>query len=271
MKKKLSVSQKRLLLCLVIVIIFMSAYQFIYTKYENMAENYIAQTQLANQQIAQSKTDLAQEDTLTKETKEVTSKIDDIITAFPVKLTKEDNLVFIQNLEKALGIDIPSVDVSDPSEFYKTILPIRNETGFDMIVLPAASSDTTVTTSDSSTPDAGTITDGSTSTDTTTSNNQTTDLSAQVMKGLVCPISISFKITEEKFIKLLDYINTYPERTSIADTSLSYDSSTGELICNMTINRYVLIGSGKDYQEPDIGDISIGTDSLFGTSTETQK
>lgn len=286
MKKKLTDNQKRLILCFVIILIFIAAYQFIYTEYEDSAQDYIAKADTVKQQITQRKMDLAQEDTLTQQTADINKSIDAIIAEYPVKLMKEDNLVFIEDMERALGLDIPSVDVLDTKEFYTTVLPIRNEVGLDMIAEALPSAGTEALAGDSTSTVAGTsatadgtttATDGTTANDTTGENttgtstttgdsaDQTADTQTQYMEALVCPISISFQTTEKQFLKVLDYINNNKERTSVAGVSLNYDSTSGELICNMTINRYVLIGSGKEYQEPDIGDISIGTDNLFGT------
>lgn len=295
MKKKLTDNQKRLILCFVIILIFIAAYQFIYTKYEDSAQDYIAKADTVKQQITQREMDLAQEDTLTQQTADIKKSIDAMIAEFPVKLMKEDNLVFIEDMERALGLSIPSVDVLDTKEFYTTVLPIRNEVGLDMIADVAAgtatsegtspsagtapsadTSQSTATTADGNAADTAVATTeaGSSATDSTSpadteeSSQEATDTPAQYMKVLVCPISISFQANEKQFIKVVDYINSNPERTSIADASLSYDSATGELVCNMTINRYVLIGSGMEYKEPDIGDISIGKDNLFGSTTD---
>jgi hypothetical protein len=87
------------------------------------------------------------------------------------------------------------------------------------------------------------------------------------MTGLKSSINISFKVTTDKFLKLLDYIYEYPQKTSVSDVALNYDGSTGDLMCSMTIKRYALKGNGKKYEEPYIGNISIGTDDIFGTKS----
>lgn len=293
MKKKLSVGQKRLLVCLVIVAIFVLTYQFIYIKFEDQAANYKARTDEVEQQIAQRKSDLAQEDTWTLENEELKQQIDGTLTFYPVKLTKEDNLIFIEKMEKKLKISTLAVDVLDTTVFYTTKLPIRNEAGLDMLTEAVGIS---AIAGDSST-DITMHTAGADSVDVDSENadsmpgmNETKDIgnadseatdrlssgngvsadiventAVQPMVALVCPINISMQITEKELLKLIQYIRNYPELTTIGDTNLNYDSSTGKLICNMTINRYVLVGSGREYEEPDIGDISIGTDSLFGT------
>ncbi len=277
MKKKLTVNQVRLLICLVIVAIFSLSYQFIYLQFEKQAENYQIKSEETKQMIVQRNEDLANEDSMTEQTKEMNTQIDTIIDHYPVKITKEDDLIFIEEMEKELGIDIPSVSVLDSAVFYTTILPIRAAEGEEPSdLVPAADSAEGATEANA---DAATVTgegtvteaaDATATADAGTSADAANVISDQFMTGVTSSISISFQITEKQFRKLVDYINEYPERTSIASTSLSYDSSTGELVGSMTINRYALTGSGKVYEEPYIGDISIGTDNIFGKPYEAE-
>ncbi|MDD3174389.1 MAG: hypothetical protein PHF63_12160 [Herbinix sp.] len=324
-KKKLTGNQIRLLLCLVIVIIFALSYEYIYIKFEDLAEDYNSKTQTTNQLILQREQDITQQDTLKAKTKDISNQYEEIINAYPVKITKEDDLIFIEELKKELGINIPSANISvlDSTEFYTTILPIRDEEGNEIIISGDSSqtSDTTAVSTDSSSADldSSTVstdtastsmdtaasTSGSTTTNTdeaafsetdisgTTENsgtsstgttdgtttdgtttNKTTDGTAtdttgqQYMTGLQSSINITFQTTNKDFKKLVDYINKYPQKTSITNASLSFDSATGELMASMTINRYALSGTGKVYEEPYVGDISIGTDDLFGTTTK---
>ena len=285
MKKKLSTGQKRLLFCLVIVAIFVLTYQFIYISYEDQASDYAARTEDVKQQIVQRKSNLEQEDEWTLETGQIEDEISGKLLSYPVKLTKEDNLVFIEDMEKKLGISIPSVEVLDTAVFYTTKLPVRNEAGLDMLAEAVG----TASVSESSTDGNTDMTEvDSVSIDGTTADSAAVDSAAadssaadseaaapsventagQYMVALVCPIKISMQITEKELLKLTGYIRKYPELTTIGDAALNYDGSTGKLICSMTINRYVIVGSGREYEEPDIGDISIGTDSLFGTPTK---
>jgi hypothetical protein len=357
MKNKLTGSQIRLLICLVVVAIFSLSYQYIYTEFENLADSYSTKTKTTNQLIRQRQDDLAKEEEYKSKTEEMTQKCEAIINAYPVNITKEDDLIFIEKLEKALNITIPSANISiaDNIQVYQTILPIRDKDGNEILgsasstpttaaatdtgaVTPAVLSDTTDTSatgaeatttasdtattdksatstgnsatvagntatlsqtelSDTSssnssnntttrTADTGTDTSGATASGTNTSENASsgntvlgTDTGSagaasanpsgqQYMKALQSRITITFQTTNRDFRKLVDYLNQYPEKLSITDASLSYDNSTGQLMANMTINRYALTGTGKVYEEPYIGDIRIGTKDLFGTETD---
>jgi hypothetical protein len=67
---------------------------------------------------------------------------------------------------------------------------------------------------------------------------------------------------------MVDYINNYPSRSVIDSISVSADGTTNMLTGSMVIKRYALAGSGKAYQEPQIDDIGVGTDDIFGIDSD---
>lgn len=288
MKKKVSGRHIRLLLCLLMAAIFALSYQYIYVKYEDQADDYNGKAEHTRQLITQRRDELANADTLKAQTEEITKDYEEIINAYPVKLTKEDNLIFIEQLEKALKIDIPSVEIHDSSDFYKTILPARDKDGNELAVnAPASGGDNTVAQGAAegvseqpaneadvsgeleNAGQAGEAADEASVSGTGSEGASGTDASGQqFMLAVQSQIDISFQTTNDDFLRLVDYISNYPEKTSITNAALSYDSSTGGLMASMTINRYALTGTGKEYDEPDIGKISIGTDNLFGTPSK---
>jgi hypothetical protein len=274
-------------------------------KYSDKAVKVEAKTEDVKKQIEKRTIELADEKQLESKYKDVNSQLENKIKTYPVKIQKEDNLVFVEKIEKDLNMDIQIVNVGESKEFYKTILPIRNEKG-EVVTTTQGNTDTagattatttgsTATTNSAVTTDNATTTNNATTTDTntvnadqnnpqptaaattngTSTNNTNTgttdgvaptqDASAQQnMVSMQCPIDVSFQTTYQGFKDFVKYINTYSEKTSLSNLSLTYDASSGDLVCSVTINRYSLIGTGKKYVEPDIGNISIGTDNIFG-------
>lgn len=297
--KKLTGKQLRLIITLSIVIIFALSYKYIYMHFVGLAGDYKEKTELLNAQINQRKDELTREDKILADTVELNSQIDGILNAFPITLTKEENLLFIETMEKDLRMEITPITISDPSAFYTTKLPIRDENGKEIIVneeTPQASPDAapsetiTENTSDATGSDtaveneaaavndaAGTTEEAAVVNDAAATTGETAEVNAstgeeatgqQFMTVLQSSINITFQTTYPKFKRVLKYIGEYPEKMSVSNATLSYDSSTGELLAAMTITRYALTGTGKKYEEPYIGDISIGTDNIFGDPLE---
>lgn len=275
--KKITKEQIRLINLLIIVIIFALSYRYVYMYFVDQTASYTEKTELLKTQISQRKNELEKEDEIKAETEEMNAQIEDIIASLPVSLTKEDNLLFIETMEEKLRMNIPSVVVSDPEVFHVTNLPIRDENGQELPVVTDASQPLTDTVqSGTTTEEANDSINGETQViegSSADANNVSTKAESNVidphyMTGMKSSITITFQTTYQKFKKVLDYINQYPEKTSVIKTALSYDPSTGNLVATMTLDRYALTGTGKTYEEPYIGDISIGTDNLFGAPVE---
>lgn len=77
-------------------------------------------------------------------------------------------------------------------------------------------------------------------------------------------LSTNYACTYEQLKKMIDYINAYPERMNIDSISVTYDSETNGLKGNVTLNLFAVTGTGKEYTEPNISGLSMGTDNIFG-------
>lgn len=55
------------------------------------------------------------------------------------------------------------------------------------------------------------------------------------------------------------------DKQNVSAVSLSFDEETGELVGNMSLNRYYLTGTDKQYESPSAGNIQKGKDNIFGT------
>ena len=80
-------------------------------------------------------------------------------------------------------------------------------------------------------------------------------------------LTINFKSTYQAFKDCMTYINQYPEKMNVSSISVNFDTDTGNLSGVLAINQYSMIGNGKTYEEPDLGEIPLGTKSVFGTIT----
>jgi hypothetical protein len=88
------------------------------------------------------------------------------------------------------------------------------------------------------------------------------------MSGMESAVTMNFQTDYQGFKDLVDYIVNYPDQTIIDSISISRDNTTNLLTGSLVLKRFALAGSGKVYETPEIEDISIGTDNIFGTDTE---
>lgn len=79
-------------------------------------------------------------------------------------------------------------------------------------------------------------------------------------------MSLSYKTTYEGLKKCIKYITEYPERMNIQSLNVSYDAETGNLSGNLVLRQYAVVSELKPYVEPDINEMKIGKENIFGTS-----
>jgi hypothetical protein len=278
MKKKLTGNQVKLILCLISLGIFAFAYFNVYMRFTQLTTGLTVETKLAREQIQQREQEISEEEIVKTNLMERKAEKDAIINEFPSYIAKEDNYMFVEQMEDSLDIDISSISLSDNTVFYTTILPIVGEENQVAVSTEQAAKDG-VEDAANATEDNAAMQETNPAVEDTadslegpvaTKTEGTEEEPINTMAGLQNSISITFQTTYEGFKELVNYINHYPDKTVINNTAVTYDNATGFLTGSMVITRFALSGTGKTYEAPYIDDISIGTDNIFGTSKAVQ-
>lgn len=228
--------QIKFIISLISVGIFVYSYFIVYEKYTSKTTEAYNEIKIVQQKIREREEMLIQEEEIQSSLEEVNRKKHEIIDNYPVHIAKEDNFMFVEKLQNNVKINIMSLDVSDNTDFYTTILPL--------VEVDITENQEEEVRSD---------------------NKRDSDAETTTMTGLVNTISMSFLTSYEGLKDLSEYIRKYPEPTVIDRVSISYDSSTGALAGNLTLKRFALTGTGKEYNGTHIDGIDIGTDNIFGT------
>lgn len=69
--------------------------------------------------------------------------------------------------------------------------------------------------------------------------------------------------------KLMDYINSYPERMNVENFTESFDANSGRLNLTMNVNMYSVADEDHVYVAPVIENIEIGNTNIFRTYETT--
>lgn len=233
----------KFIVSLISVGIFAYSYFVVSNGYMNKTSQAYKEVESVKLQIKERKAMLAQEEEILNSLEEVNELKLEIMNSYPVHIAKEDNFMFIKEMQDSLRINVSSINVSDNTGFYKTILPavVDNEI---------------IENQDDTAP---------------SDNNSDSKAEPATMNGVVNTISLNFLSSYEGFKELAEYIRNYPEPTVIDNVSVNYDSSTAALVGNLTIKRFALTGTGKEYKVKPIEDIEIGTDNIFGTGTTIEE
>ncbi len=76
-------------------------------------------------------------------------------------------------------------------------------------------------------------------------------------------LSTSYNCSYEQLKQMATFISEYPERMNIESITMAYDTESGNLKGNLTLNLYAVIGTGKEYVAPDISGLSLGENNIF--------
>ncbi len=223
-------------------------------------------------------------DAITKENESLTQQISDKIMSYGSGTTEEKSILFINELEKNAGIKIDTVIFSEPVYFLNgnENNQINNnqetgETGETADAGSMAGADDTTSTGNIDNDMPNTANQLSEieklepdeedimNTELIDGIGATKTIDMRQIKGYESTLTITFKVSYEGLKKCIDYINNYPEKRNIDEITLSYDSETGNLNGSMKINMYNLIGTGKEFSEPTMGNVGIGLENIFGT------
>ena len=75
---------------------------------------------------------------------------------------------------------------------------------------------------------------------------------------------VNYEMSYEGLKKAMEYITSYPERMTVETFTTAVNEETGLLTGSITMNLYSMQTADKTYKEPDITNIIIGTDNIFG-------
>lgn len=265
---KLSEKEKKLLFLLFTLIFVVLAYQFGYQTFARKAEDYNKKNEQLKTVLDEKREKAAKKSFYEKETSSMEEKIESINSQFPSYLTQEAGTIFISNLADYAGMKVSSIAFEDMSIFYSPDgTTASGENGSDEASNSeedsdnAASEEVTEETADDTDNSDADNREGSESSDNSL-QNLVSDLTSI---GYKMGVTITYQASYEGLKKCMDYIKKEENRMNIRDISAAFDNSTGNLTGTITIDMYAYTGSGKAYEEPDLNDVEISTDNIFGT------
>lgn len=234
MQIDISMKEKKLILILLAFVLLFVAYQFGYVVLTNRATANNQKITDLEDRVASLELMNVNKSMYTNGITECNDKMELIRAQFVKEETPESSIMFVRNMEKNLGIEVYELNLYDK-------VMISN--------LTLNQDQTTTENTEESTGD--TSTDSSSDQFVQTGNNYAVD--------------IKFKCSYEKLKKMITYINEYEYMRAIQSISVVFDSDTGELIGELTMNIYTLEEATNEYVEPNTGITNFGTEDIFGT------
>ena len=223
------------LLILVGLLAIVASYFLVYQKFIEKADALNAQCVTMEADIAKYEQWEANREAYVAETEEMKAEIAAVVNEFPSFALPEDDIKMTYELDNIAGTNylfFMSLAFADPAAIY---------------------------TCDYSAADA-----------VAQESNVVMDISSAYPKYTLYQLtsSLGFNATYEGSKNMVSRIYQQARRKGIDSLALNYDSSTGVLAGNVTMNSYYLYGSDKPYAQPNLLPIQKGTENPFGSLEE---
>ncbi len=259
MKKKIEVSDsdKRLLFILFALILIACSYFLVFQNYTAKAAA-MEETNAADREEVQKLENMAaREAAVRQETDELNQRIEEIIAKYPANVTTEKAIAIVKDMEESTGIKITQ------ASFLMDNLVMNLSEG--AAADESVSADAPSENMDNADTAAAESTDGTDITD-TAAPAEGTALVKDDIAGYYAALTMSYEASYDDFKKMIAYIKTFEDRTTITAAASAYDSETGLLSGTVTVNMYYLTGTEKAYDAPQVDGVNKGVNNLFGSS-----
>lgn len=227
-KKRISDSNLRLLLWVVAIAILGLSIFLGYMNITKAAKNVEASNDLLKAQVDELRTKEAMLPSIREETASFQEQIDAIIEKYPSLVTEEKEIAILQAVE-----DITTVHFSNIT--------------FNM--------DNFVTAIPSAANAAVTAEDGTEVAPTAASVN-----------GYLASSQIAYQADYDSLKAMIAEFQMNPDRMNVSAISGAYDSATGLITGNFTLNMYYISGTGKEYVAPTFEGIDKGVGNIFSAN-----
>lgn len=260
---KMSMRDKRILLMLLGIVVFVLGYFLVFQPQMAKAEEIEAQNVPLREKLNQLVEIEENQDYYISETNKYNQHVTDYTNMFPSDVKEEDAVLLGKGMEDKLGMWIFKMDFAD-QEFVASL---------DTSGLNSGSEGDDSTLSEQAnqpTKDQINEIEGTDGTETDTSAApDSLDLNSVALYRV--KNTMEFNGTYQELKDLVDYLAADASRLTIDSVDIDFSASTGDLGGTVVVNMYSMTGTGRTYTTPDISSVVLGNHNLFGTLTTNSK
>lgn len=260
---KMSMRDKRILLMLLGIVVFVLGYFLVFQPQMAKAEEIEAQNVPLREKLNQLVEIEENQDYYISETNKYNQHVTDYTNMFPSDVKEEDAVLLGKGMEDKLGMWIFKMDFAD-QEFVASLDTSGLNSGSE--------GDDSTLSEQANQPTKDQIneiegTDGA-ETDTSAAPDSL-DLNSVALYRV--KNTMEFNGTYQELKDLVDYLAADASRLTIDSVDIDFSASTGDLGGTVVVNMYSMTGTGRTYTTPDISSVVLGNHNLFGTLTTSSK
>lgn len=260
---KMSMRDKRILLMLLGIVVFVLGYFLVFQPQMAKAEEIEAQNVPLREKLNQLVEIEENQDYYISETNKYNQHVTDYTNMFPSDVKEEDAVLLGKGMEDKLGMWIFKMDFAD-QEFVASLdtSGLNNGSEGDDSTLSEQANQPTKDQINEIEGTDGTETD-------TSSAPDSLDLNSVALYRV--KNTMEFNGTYQELKDLVDYLAADASRLTIDSVDIDFSASTGDLGGTVVVNMYSMTGTGRTYTTPDISSVVLGNHNLFGTLTTSSK
>lgn len=260
---KMSMRDKRILLMLLGIVVFVLGYFLVFQPQMAKAEEIEAQNVPLREKLNQLVEIEENQDYYISETNKYNQHVTDYTNMFPSDVKEEDAVLLGKGMEDKLGMWIFKMDFAD-QEFVASLdtSGLNNGSEGDDSTLSEQANQPTKDQINEIEGTDGTEADTSAAPD-------SLDLNSVALYRV--KNTMEFNGTYQELKNLVDYLAADASRLTIDSVNIDFSASTGDLGGTVVVNMYSMTGTGRTYTTPDISSVVLGNHNLFGTLTTSSK
>lgn len=260
---KMSMRDKRILLMLLGIVVFVLGYFLVFQPQMAKAEEIEAQNVPLREKLNQLVEIEENQDYYISETNKYNQHVTDYTNMFPSDVKEEDAVLLGKGMEDKLGMWIFKMDFAD-QEFVASLdtSGLNNGSEGDDSTLSEQANQPTKDQINEIEGTDGTEADTSAAPD-------SLDLNSVALYRV--KNTMEFNGTYQELKDLVDYLAADASRLTIDSVDIDFSASTGDLGGTVVVNMYSMTGTGRTYTTPDISAVVLGNHNLFGTLTTSSK
>jgi len=260
---KMSMRDKRILLMLLGIVVFVLGYFLVFQPQMAKAEEIEAQNVPLREKLNQLVEIEENQDYYISETNKYNQHVTDYTNMFPSDVKEEDAVLLGKGMEDKLGMWIFKMDFAD-QEFVASLdtSGLNNGSEGDDSTLSEQANQPTKDQINEIEGTDGTEADTSAAPD-------SLDLNSVALYRV--KNTMEFNGTYQELKNLVDYLAADASRLTIDSVDIDFSASTGDLGGTVVVNMYSMTGTGRTYTTPDISSVVLGNHNLFGTLTTSSK
>lgn len=245
---RLSFNQKRAILIISGILVLVCSFFFLFQKNMDTVTQLENETRKYQNRINFLSTLQLQINEMKETTPVYQEMIDKFVGTFPCKVPQQKAYYNIYQMMENSGIQVTHITAGKPQ-------PFLNVGQFISLSTEGGGAENT---------EASAVSGGAVKIDPESS------VPMNEMVGKASIYQIELTGTKNQILKAVDWVADNEEQMAVSNLSLAYDSSNGKLSGTAILIFFELNGNGRVYEEPDVSEISIGTNSIFGAMKKSK-